>query len=624
MSWRAGLFSPGGHLDSSRLTSTAEACAEEEILRRGPLLVSVRQPTPSISQTLCLLDGVIDNDRALARELGCTCSSTEDLLVNGYRRWGTELLPKLRGDFALLLWDEERGEGLIARDQLGVRSVFLSDGPGGIYFATEINRLLALLPRRPAPDPIGVAHWVAVSGRPGSGTLYTGIRRLEPGAMLTLNRRGAHEQRYWAPRFAEPLNVSSSELTARVHNSIGQAVRQRISSSGLTGVMMSGGLDSASVAAFAATHAPGRVAAYSAAFPEHPTVDESELIDGLRRTFNLSGATAQVHAGGLVASAAETVDTWQIPLASWGYFWAKPLLREAASAGVTVMLGGDGGDELFGARIWLLADLLRGGHLRQAFASARELPGAGDRPPRRAVARVVRDWGLVGALPYTLHETLRRLRGRRGAPEWMKPQTARDLIDSDDPLAWKRMEGPRWWAQTAHLLTRVVEEAGIFESHRHSSIGAGLEARHPLLDLDLLELGLRQPPLTTFDRHLDRPVMRSSMAGLLPDTVRLRPHKALFDPLLVDSLTGPDRAAVHHLLADPKAELGAYLDMNAVTNAMLTDGASTASPFQWMQQLWQLVTIELWLRAQSDPVAGAQTNKLTTGIPSVSLRRVHA
>jgi asparagine synthase (glutamine-hydrolysing) len=623
MSWRAGVFSPDGHLDSSRLTNTAEACAEEDVLRHGPLLVSVRQPPLPASQTLCLLDGVIDNGNALARELGCACPTPEDLLASGYRRWGTALLPKLRGDFALLLWDEERGEGLIARDQLGVRSVFLNDVPGGIYFATELNRLLSLLPRRPAPDPIGVAHWVAVSGRPGPGTLYAGIRRLEPGAMLTLDRRGAREERYWTPRFAEPLNVSSSELTARVRDSIGQAVRRRVSSSGLTGVMMSGGLDSASVAAFAATQAPGRVAAYSAAFPEHPTVDESELIEGLRRTFNLSGATAQVRAGGLVASAAETVDTWQVPLASWGYFWAKPLLEEAASAGATVMLGGDGGDELFGARIWLLADLLRGGHLRQAFASARELPGAGDRPPRRAVARVVRDWGLVGALPYTLHGALRRLRGGHDAPEWMKPGTARDLIDSDDSLAWKRMDGPRWWAQTAHLLTRVVEEAGIFESHRHSSTSAGLEARHPLLDLDLLELGLRQPPLVTFDRHIDRPVMRSSVAGLLPDAVRLRPHKALFDPLLVDSLTGPDRAAVHHLLADPKAELGAYLDMGAVGRAMLTDGASTSSPFQWMQQLWQLVTIELWLRAQSDPSAGAPANKLTTSIPSVSLRRTH-
>ncbi len=623
MSWRAGVFSPGGHLDSSRLASTTEARANEEILRCGPLLVSVRQPPLLVSQTLCLLDGVIDNNRDLARDLGCAYSTIEDLLVSGYRRWGAELLPKLRGDFALLLWDEEQGEGLIARDQLGVRSVFLSDGPGGVYFATELNRLLSLLPRRPPPDPIGVAHWVAVSGRPGSGTLYTGIRRLEPGAILTLDRRGAREEHYWTPRFAEPLNVSDSELTALVRDSIGQAVQRRISPSGLTGVMMSGGLDSASVAAFAATHAPGRVAAYSAAFPEHPTVDESELIEGLRRTFNLSGATAQVRAGGLVASAAETVDTWQVPLASWGYFWAKPLLREAASAGVTVMLGGDGGDELFGARIWLLADLLRGGHLRQAFASARELPGAGDRPPRRAVARVVRDWGLVGALPYTLHGTLRRLRAGRGAPEWMKPQAARDLIDSDDPLAWKRMDGPHWWAQTAHLLTRVVEEAGIFESHRHSSVRAGLEARHPLLDLDLLELGLRQPPLATFDRHLDRPVMRSSVAGLLPDTVRLRPHKALFDPLLVDSLTGPDRAAVHQLLTDPKAELGAYLDMSAVGHAMLTDGASTASPFQWMQQLWQLVTIELWLRAQSDPAAGGPRSKLTTSAPSVSLRHAY-
>lgn len=621
MSWRAGIFDPSGRSSSSRLISTAEARGEN-VLQRGALLVSVAAPQLAPSDPVCLLDGVIDNERAIAAELGSVFASPQDLLTSGYRRWGAGLPARLRGDFALLLWDEQRGEGLLARDQLGVRSIFLSDCLAGAYFATEIRDLLALLPRRPPPDPVGVAHWLAVSGRPGPGTLYAGIRRLEPGALLLLNRDGVREERYWTPRFEEPLNVSDSELSARVGETIGCAVRRRLSPSGLTGVMMSGGLDSASIAALAAKHAPGRVAAYSAAFPEHPAVDESELIEQLRHALALPGVTAEVRPGGLVASAAETADHWQVPLASWGEFWAKPLLHAAASAGVRVMLGGDGGDELFGARILLLADRLRGLRPREAFALARKLPGAGDRPPLRAVGRVVRDWGLLGALPYRLHDTFRRGFASNGAPDWMRAQTARDLIDSEDPLAWKRLDGPRWWAYPAHLLTRVVEEAAIFESHRHSSTDAGLLARHPIFDLDLLELGLRQPPRATFDPHLDRPVMRSSMAGLLPDAVRLRPRKALFDSLLVDSLTGPDRAAVDELLSGPRAELGAYVDMQALRRAMLGESASAVAPFQWMQQLWQLVTIECWLRTQSAPHTGAPRFELAAGPASVSLQRV--
>jgi asparagine synthase (glutamine-hydrolysing) len=620
--WLAGAFDPQGRLDPSRLRG-ALAPRTASTVEQGPLRVAYSGSAADTLKPLCLLDGYIDNAVELTVELdGSACSSPEALLALGYRRWGAELLPRLRGDFALLIWDSERGEGLLARDQLGVRSIFLHDASGGLYFASEIRHLLPLLPRRPIPDPEGVAHWIAVSGRPGPGTLYAGIRRLEPGGVILLSRSTTSEQRYWTPRFAEPLDMSAPELGARFQESIGSAVQRRLSSNGITGVMMSGGLDSASIAAVAATCAPGQVAAYSAVFPEHPAVDESALIAELRGVLDLPGINAEVGAGGLVASAVESVETWQVPLSSWGDFWAAPLLRAAASTGVKVMLGGDGGDELFGVRVWLLADLLRTGHPRQAVALAHELPGFGDRPPRRAVAGVLRRFGLAGMLPYIPPGPLRRRFTRRDAPDWMRPATTRDLIESDDPLAWKRLDGPRWWANVAHVLTRGVEEAGVFEDHRHRATVAGIEARHPLFDLDLLELGLRQPTSATFDRYLDRPVMRTSMEGLLPDAVRLRPRKALFDSLLVDSLAGPDHAAVRELLSDPRAELRAYVDIEAVRRTMLTDNASLAAPFQWMRQLWRLITIECWLRAQADPSSSIVSGGLQASTARVTLQPV--
>jgi asparagine synthase (glutamine-hydrolysing) len=616
----AGIFDPRNRAASSRLGG-ALAPHASTIVVHGPLQVAYSGPPSDSPGLLCLLDGFLDNALELSTALEVPVgASPEQLLAAGWRRWGRELLPRLRGDFALVIWDPERDEGLLARDQLGIRSIFLYDVPGGLCFATEIRHLLALLPRRPEPDPEGVAHWIADSRRPGSGTLYAGIRRLDPGGAVVLGRSDACERRYWTPQFVEPLNLTGSELSSRFRESIGAAVQRRLCPDGITGVMMSGGLDSASVAAVAAAQAPGRVAAYSAAFPEHPAVDESDLIDELRKTLTLPGVTAQVRPGGLVASAMETVEAWQVPLVSWGDFWAVPLLRAAAAGGAKVMLGGDGGDELFGIRIWLLADRLRTGHPCQALGLARNFPGAGDRPSPRAVARVLRNWGLAGVLPNRLHEALRRPFASRDAPGWLRPQTARDLVESDDPLAWKRLDGPRWWAYPAHLLTRGVEEAGIFEDHRHRSMAAGIEARHPLFDLDLVELGLRQPPVATFDRNSDRPVMRASMQGLLPDAVRLRPYKALFDSILVDSLAGPDHAAVRDLLSTPQAELGAYVDLEGIGRTVLADGASAAAPFQWMKQLWRLITIECWLRGQSDPRAGVLSARSLASPASVILR----
>ena len=75
------------------------------------------------------------------------------------------------------------------------------------------------------------------------------------------------------------------------------------------------------------------------------------------------------------------------------------------------------------------------------------------------------------------------------------------MRETDDPLAWKRLDGPLWWAHVAHGLTSVVQETGVFEDHRRRAASAGLEARHPLFDLELLELALRQPPHATLDRY---------------------------------------------------------------------------------------------------------------------------
>jgi asparagine synthase (glutamine-hydrolysing) len=622
--WLTGSFDPRARTDSSRLARALAPHASTTV-DLGPLRIAYTGPETASRRPLCLIDGYLDNASELGAALQTPAgASPEELLAAGWRRWGRELPGRLRGDFALLVWDRERGEGLIARDQLGVRSMFLHDAAEGLCFAGEIRHLLALLPRRPAPDPVSLAHWLAMSNRPGSATLYAGIRRLNPGAMLLLGRDGVREERYWEPRFSEPLATSEPHLAHEVRRTLDRAVGRRIDAEGLTGVLMSGGLDSASVAAVAARQAPGRVSAYSGVFPEHPTVDESGLIDELRQTLHLPGITAEVRAGGLLASALEAVNAWETPLLGWGDFWTLPLLRAAAAAGVGVTLGGDGGDELFGARSHLLADRLRAGHPLQALGLARELPGAGDRPPRREVARIAGNMAVVGALPYRLHEVLRRPFAGHHAPDWLRPGTVRDLLASEDPLAWKRLDGPRWWADIAHGLTRGVEETGVFEHQRRRAASAGLQARHPLFDLDLVELGLRLAPQATFDRYRNRPVLRSSMAGLLPDSVRLRLGKAWFDSLLVDCLTGADGAIVRRLLTDPGAELRAYVDQPRVQRLLLETGRDRMSnPFRWLWQVWRLLTAECWLRAQSPDVdAEALAGGLGASAASVTLRPI--
>jgi asparagine synthase (glutamine-hydrolysing) len=604
--WLAGVFDPGGPGDASVPARALPSGGRVQTLSGAGLALAYTGPPAGASAPLCLLDGHLDNGQEIARELGLDEAAgkgpgrVEELLAIGYRHWGTGLLQRMRGDFVLLVWDEGRGEGLLARDQLGVRPLFLRESGGVLRFAGEVRHLLDLLPSRLPPDRAGVAHWVAVSSRPGTETLYAGVRRLGSGEALAFGRRGARASRYWAPRFREPLSLPPEQLARRVRDELERSVRRRLSSDGLTGVLTSGGLDSASVAALSATFAQGRVRAFSGTFPEHAAADESELIGELTQSLGLGGMVASVRPGGLLASALEHLAAWRMPLLGWGDFWTLPLMRAAAEGGVETMLDGDGGDELFGPRSYLLADRLLAGHPAQAFALARQLPGAGANVRRRDELRMVARLALAGSAPYRLQSRLWGPVGRRQAPAWLRRSTVTELVDSDDPFAWKRLDGPRWWSNAAYGVAYGIEQVGVFEHQRRRAALAGLEARHPMLDLDLVELCLRQPPEETLDPRLSRPVLRSAMAGLVPDSIRLRPAKALFESLIVSCLTGPDAAAVRGVLTASDAELGGFVDLAKMRQALFeTDVLLRAQPFRWMWHVWRLLNAELWLRAQN-------------------------
>ena len=181
-------------------------------------------------------------------------------------------------------------------------------------------------------------------------------------------------------------------------------------------------------------------------------------------------------------------------------------------------------------------------------------------------------------------------------------------LDSEDPWGWAQGSEPRWWA---HLVRSLTSSKGMVlarDQVRHRSALAGLEASHPLLDLDLVEYVLALDPRLAFDRYHSRPVLRAAVNGLIPDVVRLLPWKSTFDAVFHRGLMETDRAALERLLGDGAAEIRAYVDQAAVRRELLENpGTGFASGQQaWAIYAWRLATAECWLRAQRDPQAPAR------------------
>jgi asparagine synthase (glutamine-hydrolysing) len=614
----AGIFAPRGAPPEPAAAARALADGAHEVRTavRGPLaLATAGVETGGDTGPLCALDGHVAGLEELARRAGTPPgASGAVILAAAWVRLGDAALLALRGDWVAAIWDPASRRGVLARDPMGGRSLHLVEHAGRLLLASEVCELLRLLPRRPAPDPVAMAHWLAATDPRGGRTLYTGLRALQAGHLVELDPGGWRTRPFWTPVYAAPLRVGLEEAGELVRGALERAVDATLAGEEAAGVLLSGGLDSASVAGVASQEGPAGDArpalrAYSAVFPRHPSVDESALVDRLTTAYGLSGARIAVEGTSMLAGALHHLAAWELPLLSHNDVFWQPLLGHAREDGVTAVLDGEGGDLLFGPARELVADRLRAGRPAAAVELVRRLPGAGDHPPWPTVLRLTRDLGLRPALPRTAHAVGRRLRGpARHAPPWLTAASADLLARTHDPWAYKALAGPRWWRAHADALTAGLDALGARDHLRRRATTAGLHARQPLLDRALVELVLRLPPHLAFDPHHSRPVLRAAVAGAVPDSVRMRTGKSSFEALLHDSLTAWDLGAIHALLGRDGAEIHAYADRDSVREILLT-GSPTRHPLgfrAWAYAVWRLATAELWLAHQHDPQAPAR------------------
>jgi asparagine synthase (glutamine-hydrolysing) len=435
-----------------------------------------------------------------------------------------------------------------------------------------------------------MAHWLARTDVASARTLYGGIERLPAAHAVSLGPAGWSARRWWAPRYASPRAIDAAAAAVEVRAALERAGSRALEGSAQPAVMLSGGLDSAAVAAVT----PGLSATYSAVFPEHPEVDESARVRNVRDWLGAQGVEMRFREGSALSAGAEFMREWELPSLSPNCFVWTPLLRRAAADGVDVVLDGEGGDELFGCAPYLVADRLRAGRPLAALRAARRVPGMGESPPARWQLRALRSYGLRAALPYGLHERLRRAR-RRGAsgPPWLEEDAERTHRRSHDPWAWKRLAGPRWWAQLAHALTVTGDAMGAPDQLRREGRLCGVELRHPLRDPELIDLVLGLPPELAFDPHIDRPLARRALAGALPESTLASDRKPFFNSLLETALRGRDAALLRETLAQPHPELAHQLRQTAT--ATMLDGPPGAESRAWALDLWRIATLEMWL-----------------------------
>jgi asparagine synthase (glutamine-hydrolysing) len=603
----AGLYDPRGTLSPERARELVRGAlafnGSVEVMQLGPLTVGV-SGAPSgqraSDRPLCAIEGRLRFTAGPAKDQPW---ATEAEIADAWSAAGEKVLASARGSFLVALWDEQRRRGALARDQLGERPLMYHSG-SRLAFASDYRPLLGLVTPRPAPDEIAVACWLGMCVPRNGRTFYEGVHRLPPGHVIELGDGGWTARPYWTPRYMEPAAGESDELYAGLRRELERATAATLHDVDTAGVLLSGGLDSSSVAALAAPQARAAgtdLRAYSAVFPGLEEADESAYIDESLGALGLSGTRMAVHGGSLLAGSLRYSRAWLAPdISANNFFWID-LLRQAAGEGAEVLLDGEGGDELFKTGYYLIADRLRQGRVRSARELVASFPTIAANRSRRVRWKVLAQYGLGGLLPYAFHRAWPRLRPFRPALE-LTGSARRLTRRQEDPWSWKRLDGPRWWAYLVEGMVHGPEGVGGPEHALRIARLAGVQRRRPLLDLDLVEHVLKLPPELGFEPWFARGHFRLAMDGALPDMVRLRRQKSFFTDVRVRSLLESDLPLAHRILG-PGAEVRRFVRGEEIQRALdgPPAGASEAERGSWGFCLQHLAATELWLRVQADP-----------------------
>jgi asparagine synthase (glutamine-hydrolysing) len=570
----------GIHIDESGVAALCAArLAIRDLSPRG------HQPMAGPNGDVIAFNGELYNADKLRRELrsagrAFVGGADTEVALAAYERWGEDAWVRLRGMFAIAVWDSRAQTLVLVRDPLGVKPLYVSHDDGRLVFASELRALLRGRLRPPALSRDALCTFLATGAVEEPRAIVDGVRMLAPGAALRLKDDTVRESVFWSVEsaFARRARASRADVVVELRERLEAAVRRQLVSDTPLGVFLSGGIDSSTLVGLASTVAdtPRTV---SVVFGEE-RYSEAPYIEAVRRRWSTVHHEVQVTADDFLARLPAALRAMDQPTVDGvNTFVVSELARRS---GLTVALSGLGGDELFagyelfrtGPRLERLRDRLPQLPSRAAALGGRLAYGRSDRG-RKLGGWLAGEHSSAYVLQRELFDASTREALLGASPEAGAYRAPRAL----DVNAISKLE------LTCYMRNMLLRDADVM------SMSHGLEVRVPFLDQDVVELvaGVGSEHKVADGRH--KALLVDAVADLLPDPIVNR-EKMGFTLPFEKWLRGTLRDEVRDRLLEPSCggEIGAALRPKAVAEVWKRFERGDTS---WTRP-WALYTAKVW------------------------------
>lgn len=568
-------------LVSCQLNTTEESLIEE-------------QPIADERSTLWIVcDGRVDNRKELLPQLtevaSCAGSiSDAQLILYTYKQWGKECLQKLVGDFVFTLWDVRARQLFCASSPLSLRPFFYYFDGKRFLWASGIKPLLEddIIPRK--IDEEYIARFLIHGHVNWSSTPYYAIKRLRRGEYLIVSANGFQLQQYWTWTPQEIRFNSDEEYEEHFLSLFQNAVRCRLRSTGPVGIMLSGGLDSSSVACIAVKMAQegkirNSIEVFTSVYDELIECDERSFAEEIVRKYNLPVHYVKSDNLGLLKGKLEYSCSYDEP--GRGLFEERALARfeKVYERGIRVVLTGEGADEVLVGNLYYLGDLFRRFQLRKLFKEFKQWAH-----PNLSFGSLLVNYCLKPALyPINIWHPL-----SMGIPKWIPSAFVQRMQMRDKFL---EIFPPRNGFSLASWFDYCIifSLPSYFPGNQWLASPLFIDVRNPYLDQRLVQFLLSIPGEQKHRVGVTKSLSRRAMYGILPDSIRMRQDTVDLNKLIFRWLS-QEWVALERIFSNPLVSEYGYVDKKEFMKVL--DLCRQGDLSQW-RFAWLVICLEIWLRS---------------------------
>ncbi len=567
-------------------------------------LTSGDQPMTDRAGNWIVFNGEIYNYIELRKVLGeenfITTSDTEVILV-AYRKWGESCLDHLRGMFAFAIWDEKNQRLFCARDHFGIKPLYFTVQDETFHFASEIKALLPFVPRI-ATCIDALKDYFVFQLCLKEKTLFKDIMELQPGHKLIVSNGSLRVERYWEVYYNLDFDHTPKYFQEELRRRFEDSVRLHLRSDVPVGAYLSGGADSSIVGVAAAKHYDNNdFKAFHGKFSMGALYDESAYAESVAAMYGMHLYQIEITSQDFVDSIQKVIYHLDYPVAGPGSF-PQYHVSKLASQHRKVVLGGQGGDEIFGGYVrYLVAYFeqciqgaingsLHNGNFIVTYESI--IPNLVALQNYKPMLRAFWRDGLFEDLDRRYYHLINRSQDLSKEITWNELGDYSPFESFQSIFNGGNVGKESYFDKMTHFDFKTLLPA-LLQVEDRMSMAHGLESRVPILDRPIVEFAATMPSNIKFKDGTLKKILIDAMRDLLPDLIFSRKNKMGFPVPLGEWIQGDLKDFIHDIFHSRAARERPYFNTDAIIQ-----GLSSESKFG--RKIWGLLSLELWHREFHD------------------------